>query len=102
MTSTTGYQRVKNFAITNWSCNSEEVYKKYDEFIQYIAWGEEVCPTTGKKHHQTFLMLKKPTTNSEKCLLRIRNWFGNAHVEACKGSIKQNIDYVKKKLHLTN
>ena len=95
MSSTTGYQRVKNFQITNWSCNTPEVYKKYKDFIQYIAWGEEKTKC-GILHHQTFLMLKKPTTHSEKCLRRIADWFGNAHVEVCKGSIKQNVDYVSK------
>lgn len=101
MTSKFKYERCRNFQVTNWSCNTHEVYTEYQKFIKFCVWGEERCPTTGREHHQVFLCLKGATVNSEKCLRRIADWFGDAHVEACKGSIKQNIEYVtkEKKFH---
>jgi hypothetical protein len=53
-------------------------------------FGREVCPTTGKKHLQGFLHLKKPMRNTELKLPM------NPHLEPCKGDEASNTKYCSK------
>lgn len=52
--------------------------------------GNEVCPTTQKKHYQGFIHLKKPMRPTELKLPM------NPHIEPCKGNEDQNIKYCSK------
>lgn len=52
--------------------------------------GNETCPTTGNKHLQCFIALKKPMRITELKLPF------KPHIEACKGSEEQNAKYCKK------
>jgi hypothetical protein len=75
---------------------------------QYICWGEEVAPTTGRAHLQGFLSLSHEQTFDEvKAMVNIddeakaalkkakkKQWMP-IHVERRKGTISQAIDYTK-------
>lgn len=50
----------------------------------------EVCPTTGKKHIHLYVHFTQPYRMPAKILAL------NQHIEICRGSPKQNIDYIKK------
>ncbi len=56
----------------------------------YIISGLEEAPTTGHKHIHMYVHFEKPYRLSKKIMSH------GAHIEVCKGSPKQNIDYVKK------
>lgn len=62
-----------------------------DPKLAYLAWGEEVCPTTGKQHLQAFAYAVKP--------LRLTGWkklFPGAHIEQMYGTFTQNETYCSK------
>lgn len=56
----------------------------------YILSAKEVAPTTGHEHIHIYTHFDKPYRISKK-ILSI-----GAHVEVCRGSPKQNIDYIRK------
>ena len=55
-----------------------------------FMFGREICPTTGKKHLQGFIHLKKMMRITEIKLPM------KPHLEACKGSEEQNTKYCSK------
>lgn len=59
--------------------------------FQYLAYGEEVCPTTGRQHFQGFAYTAKAQRWS---------WYkkilGKTHFEKCEGSLSQNETYCSK------
>lgn len=60
--------------------------------IRFLAYGLEVCPTTGKAHHQGFLYLFNPV-GSVKNLGKL---IVGAHFEICKGNLQSNEKYCSK------
>jgi len=75
---------------------------------QYICWGEETCPTTGRSHLQGFISLSHEQTFEE--VQRLMNISDDAkaalkkakkkkwmpiHIERRKGTVSQAIDYTK-------
>jgi len=64
----------------------------YDTFDwTYLLCGDEVCPTTGRRHWQGYMHLPNGKTESAA-----RKMMGGRHVEACFGTMEQNIDYCLK------
>lgn len=63
------------------------------ENIQYIAWGEETCPNTGRKHLQGYVELRKKAT-----FIAIKKILGDpaVHLEPRKGSQTEAIKYCQK------
>lgn len=60
----------------------------------YVIMGYETAPTTGQKHMHAFIQSRSPRT-----MQTMLNWgkkWGNPHIEICRGSAKQNIEYCKK------
>lgn len=66
----------------------------YDgDSINYICWGRETCPDTGKPHLQGYVEFPRGVTLSRaKAILRDPV----VHLERRKGSQKQAIDYCRK------
>ena len=57
--------------------------------VDYIISCREIAPTTGHKHIHIYIHCKTTLRLSlKKCC--------GAHVEICRGSPKQNIDYIRK------
>ena len=91
------YAPSRAFVVTNWSLNTDEVYEKHKDKIRFMAYGEELCPSTERKHHQVFLYLWKQSSTGVRALKKISNWFGNgAHVEPMRGSFRDNEEYCSK------
>lgn len=59
----------------------------------YIAYGNETCPTTGRPHHQGFVLFE-----SQRCSMKgvVKDMGGAMTVKMCKGSLVQNEDYCSK------
>ena len=75
--------------------NNIETYEKTLEYLlnlkslSYLIACEELAPTTNKKHIHIYTHFNNTISLSiKKC--------NKAHIEACKGSPKQNIDYIRK------
>ncbi len=83
----------------NWCCTDFELLdwgKIFDEkagIIRYMAWGDETCPKTKKKHMQVWLQL-----NNKKTLGGVKRLLGSKkiHLEACRGDEYDNDVYCKK------
>lgn len=96
-------QKTRGFVITNFNCNPN----KYDHLVkcgkfQFLAYGDETCPTTGKKHHQVFGYTPNPLSYKPRNLNRIGKLFGETqcHVEPMHGSFVQNEAYCSKESQL--
>lgn len=63
---------------------------------QYLAYGDEICPTTERKHRQLYCYFKTPR-GSMKNVAKI---FNNSHVEPMYGSITDNESYCSKESDL--
>lgn len=73
--------------------------EKYNELLDdikalktcdYLISGLEEAPTTGHQHIHIYVHFSQPYRISKKILSH------GAHIEVCRGSPKQNIEYVKK------
>lgn len=60
----------------------------------YLLSAEEEAPTTGHKHIHIYVHFNKPYKLSKKIMSH------KAHIEICKGSPKQNINYIIKDGHI--
>lgn len=60
--------------------------------VRYIAYGLEKAKTTGRLHHQGFLMLHAATESTKN----VANLFNGSHVEPMYGSLSQNVTYCTK------
>nr|QTE03336.1 MAG: replication-associated protein [Cygnus atratus CRESS-DNA-virus sp.] len=69
-------------------------YLKCLKTMDYLISCEEVAPTTGHKHIHIYAHFSQTYKLSKRLLS-----FG-MHVEICKGSPKQNIDYIRKDGHI--
>ena len=96
-TNTGGSFRGRAFQFTIHKC------EKYDEFVQifkdlkscdYIISCKEICPTTNKEHIHMYTHFTQPYRLSKKILSF------NFHIEVCRGSPKQNIEYIEKDGHI--
>ncbi len=92
-------KKQRNFILTNWNCNEDEYYKLVeDKKIKFIAWGDETCPTTGRKHHQAFLYFHNPKSTSAKNCCAIGKMFGKTQcdVRPMQGTFTQCEAYCSK------
>jgi len=64
--------------------------------IKYMAYGEEICPTTQRKHHQGFVYFNNPRGSSKQVAID----FNKSHVEPCVGSLNDNEKYCSKESSL--
>lgn len=83
---------VRNILITiNQIDNFEEIknYLKEKPSFQYGIATLEKAPTTGHKHIHLYIQFKRPTKIQKSKIL-------NQRIDICRGSVQQNIDYIKK------
>ena len=69
-------------------------WQKYldESSAQYVAWGDETCPTTGRKHQQFFVYFMNQRSSKKD----VAKELGKCHVEPCKGSLQDNEAYCSK------
>lgn len=78
-----------DFGGLNW----QKLFDENQDFFRYLAWGEEVCPKTGRKHNQGFLQLF--TTRRFSAIKKICNYPG-LHLEVMRGTFAENQKYCEK------
>ena len=77
------------------TCNTEKSYTDSvnylmkSQMLDYIISCEEIAPTTGHKHWHIYVHFNNPR------VIKIKKLNG-AHIEICRGSAIQNIEYIKK------
>ena len=59
---------------------------------QFVAWGDETCPTTGRKHQQFWVYFR----NQRDSKTKVAKELGKCHVEPCRGSLADNESYCSK------
>lgn len=80
----------KNFCFTSFS----EDEPKYDkEVLAHIIYKRELCPKTNRLHWQGACQFHVGSRRTYKSICKL---LGADHVERCKGTYEQNIDYVSK------
>lgn len=70
-------------------CHDIEFYKGFK--CKYVIFGKEVCPTTGKMHHQGYMEF-----GITKRLVALKKLDDKIHWSACRGSQEENINYCSK------
>jgi len=78
------------FTHHNYENDIDEIIRQYKSISKKGIVGFEICPTTGAKHLQGFIALKKPMRMTEIKII------GKPHLEACLGSEEQNLKYCSK------
>lgn len=90
--------RSRNWCLTAFITPGEELdgpQSFYNaERMQYLIIGQEICPTTGRKHWQCYVQLKHPASFAS--VQGLLNFNSPPHLEVCRGSPAQNIAYCKK------
>lgn len=72
-----------------------EPYDELPDKMQYLAYGKEVCPTTGREHYQMWAYAKTP--------MRLPGWkkiFVGDHIEMMRGTFAENDKYCSKESEL--
>jgi len=85
--------RKMHWCFTDWP-NEEETYTPtfIDKDMNYLIYGNETCPDTGKKHFQGYVQFKKAYALSS-----VKKYFSDkVHAEPAKGTPDQASTYCKK------
>lgn len=75
----------------------DKIFKESKE-LRFVAWGEEICPKTKKRHLQGFLQTTK--TMRFAAIKKMCNYSG-LHLEVMKGRFDQNEEYCSKEGNYT-
>ena len=87
-----GNTKARRFQIT---LNQVEKWEEIEQYLtglkslNYLIAGKEKAPTTGHEHIHIFVSFNNAVNLSLKSMC-------GAHIEKCRGTNKQNIDYVQK------
>jgi len=84
----------RNFVFT-WNNYTEQSLTLLENYAtigaKYVAYAEEIAPTTGTKHLQGYISFSNPKTISQA-----RAKLPGCHIESMLGSIAQNEEYCSK------
>ncbi len=85
--------RRRNWCFTDFSLpNLKSIFDENKDIIRYLAYGEEICPTTKRTHYQGWIQMVNP-----KDLNPVRRMLGGkAHLEPCMGTEYDNDKYCSK------
>ncbi|AJD07482.1 replication-associated protein [Odonata-associated circular virus-13] len=82
-------RKYKLYCFTSFAVDQEPSYDP--TAMQYLIYGRETCPDSGRTHLQGFVAFK-----NRQYFTACKKYFGTAHVEACKGTFAENQEYCKK------
>ena len=87
-----------DFTLHKWTIEELDEHK-----LQYVGFGLEIYPKSGKQHHQGWLYCSTNAKKSFKAWKKLFVILGleTMHFEQMKGSFAQNDDYVSKEGKLT-
>ncbi len=84
----------RNYIFTDYKLlNWEQIFKDNPERIRFVAWGEEICPKTKRKHNQGWLQLI-----TKKTIKGVQKLVGSPgmHMDPRRGSPERNEEYCSK------
>lgn len=93
--------RVRGFTFTYFPTHQEELDTlrfAYDETMQYVGWGREVCPDTGKIHAQGVVYFHNTHTLTAARFFMNSRLKKNCHIEVVR-NWEQALAYCKKDGH---
>lgn len=82
-------QKYRSFAFTDYEC--DETFYAGLTNVDYLVFGEEICPTTGRTHWQGFIHYHNPRSYES-----IRKIFKPRHIEVAHGTPQENRAYCVK------
>lgn len=90
--------RTRLFCFTNYKLDFDYQNLIDSSSIEYIIYGDEICPSTGRDHHQGFLYVASALTchrnkKGEKFSKWVAKKLENANHRACDGTLEQNCNY---------
>lgn len=88
------HSRCRNWCFTDFTCaDLSETFSAEELQFRYICYGLEVCPDTGRRHHQGWCQFGVPVsfTNAKR-----RLGLPGCHIERMRGSCSENEAYVTK------
>lgn len=91
-------QQSKNYVFTYYPTpqrENERTVEGRDDHFEYVAYGEETCPNTGRKHFQGYCVFKRRKTLNSAIPL-IQKMYPAAHVEIMRGRLKDSEEYCSK------
>lgn len=81
--------KCKRWVFTSFDLSTLPVF---DELLQeYLIFGRETCPDTGRKHLQGFVLFK-----NRRNLCSVKRWLPGSHFERAKGTLAECANYCKK------
>jgi len=87
------FTQSKNWCFTDFELLDWKNLKLSNDNIEYICWGEEICPKTKRKHYQGWLQVnKKLRLAGIKKVCQSKK----IHIEACRGTEGDNEKYCTK------
>lgn len=85
-----------SFTLHSFFPNNVIALRKHERYgCTFVIFGREICPTTGRRHLQGFLYFKHAVTRSG-VKKRLGEGFGAVHLEASKGTVRENVVYCSK------
>ena len=97
--------KTRGFVITDWNVDkTQEDFDaiRADNDIEYVGYGLERCPTTGREHFQAFAYFISERSTSKNNLKKIGEMWGETrcNVLPMRGSFRQNELYCSKESDL--
>lgn len=98
MTSTKKITKTRAFVVTQWNLDCDYQKLVDTKKLRFVAYGPEMCPETGRLHHQAYIYFWNPRTTGGRALKKIGDMFGEIHcsVQPMRGSFDQNEAYCSK------
>lgn len=84
-------KKFKNYCFTLNNYTEDDYKKIQDIECRYMIFGKEIAPKTGTPHLQGYICFENARSFNVICKM-ISKW----HIEPCRGSVQQNIDYCRK------
>lgn len=82
-------QKARNYCLTIFDEN--ELVNLQHESVKYSAYGDEICPSTGRKHYQAFVIF-----STSRVFTYVKKLFPTAHIEVMRGRLMDNERYCSK------
>lgn len=91
-------ERGRLWCFTNYdlSFDYKSIYNEVNNDIRYIAYSNEICPSTNRHHHQGFIYFH----GKKQSVKKIAKLLGKSHCAICKGTLEQNEAYCSKSSEL--
>lgn len=85
-------KKTKLWCFTNYDLSFNYEYYYHHTTAEYVAYSLEICPTTGRPHHQGFVWFSAERSSIKE----VAEQLGKCNVRMCGGNLDQNADYCSK------